>query len=516
MKTIDPHILRILSHWGEEPSPTIAPEDQDALKGYASMAHEQGRATWVKLARASTQEELERLIRGMVRAEEASVWWGGSVSLVVQLFAVYAERWPDHRLPMADWIMANSTNHYIPFDRGGSRNHVEYEAYLHNIEARRIAQVRVEEEARIRKEQQRIERAEQHEQRLHDQQRSLAERDELMRRLQAMPLDARLKHIVADQQHPVAYYPVSIMGDPDSAGDTLSTELLEDLRQRLASEKSREWDRWIRLARKPIILRNREPVMNTEAYKVLDREMVGLLLAWGQLPTSLITYKEWMRIKSFEPHVKEVGTEPWINWAVVHGQQEVEALIRGLVRVDANGFWPYLAYNTTVYVFAVHNRRWSFSAGRMADWVKAHSKNEHLPYGYRASEQDLMGAPGEEMRFLKHVSALHFSREMIKAYNSRIGVPEVLENDQPREWPPIHPVERKEELIRWAMLPLEERIEQVVKDASIPLDHYPPELFVFQSRPRRDQMPASFAALRERILREGGPGWMDLLQEFGG
>jgi hypothetical protein len=253
-----------------------------------------------------------------------------------------------------------------------------------------------------------------------------------------------------------------------------------------------------------------------EGHEVLDRTMLDLLIHWGQIPPPLLNYRDWSQMKAFAPHVKEVGTEPWINWAVVHGQQEVEALIRGLVRVDANGLWPYLAYSTTVYVFTVHDRRWSFSAGRMADWVKAHSKNELLPYGYRASEQDLMGAPGEEMRFLKHVSASVSAREMIKAYNDRIGVPEVLENDYPREWPPIHPVERKEELIRWAMLPLEERIEQVVKDASIPLDHYPPELFMFRSRPRRDRMPASFADLHERILREGGPGWMDLLQELGG
>jgi hypothetical protein len=256
--SIAPHILRILSNWGSEP-PLATSEDRDILKGYASMAHGQGRATWVRLAHASTKEELERLIRGMVRAEEAHVWWGGSVSLVVQLFAVYAERWPAHRLPMADWIMANSTNHYIPFDRGGSRNHAEYEAYLRNMEARRIAQVRVEEEARIRKEQQRIERAEQHEQRLHAQERYLEDRARKIQALEQLPLEDRLHAMLAEEDRSLAYYPVSLVAEHEGAIPLLNPTLVDRLRQRIATASNREWIRWGRAALNGLAGQNEEP-----------------------------------------------------------------------------------------------------------------------------------------------------------------------------------------------------------------------------------------------------------------
>lgn len=74
-----------------------------------------GHRPWVRLAERLDEERLRQLMRGLILYSQDSGWSGGSVSPVVNLYGVYARRFPEREPELNRWIAANRCNAYEPF-----------------------------------------------------------------------------------------------------------------------------------------------------------------------------------------------------------------------------------------------------------------------------------------------------------------------------------------------------------------------------------------------------------------
>jgi hypothetical protein len=74
------------------------------------------RDRWVALAQSHSVDNLEALIRGLTVAESSfQGWQAGSVSPVIWAFVVFERRAPARAGKLADWVLAHTDNHYLPF-----------------------------------------------------------------------------------------------------------------------------------------------------------------------------------------------------------------------------------------------------------------------------------------------------------------------------------------------------------------------------------------------------------------
>jgi hypothetical protein len=72
--------------------------------------------TWDQMALSMSDQQIEVLVKGLTLAErEFSVCYAGSVSPVIWLFRVLAERRNDEIGELVDWVRANTRNDYLPF-----------------------------------------------------------------------------------------------------------------------------------------------------------------------------------------------------------------------------------------------------------------------------------------------------------------------------------------------------------------------------------------------------------------
>jgi len=78
---------------------------------------------WQPLASRLSTPELEWLIRVLVTAEREFHWRDGSVASGVWLFRIYQERDDGDVDKLADWILRNRGNDWLPFgDYTGARS----------------------------------------------------------------------------------------------------------------------------------------------------------------------------------------------------------------------------------------------------------------------------------------------------------------------------------------------------------------------------------------------------------
>lgn len=96
---------------------------------------------WQLITRNMQVEEVIALIRGIIRAERESGWGGGSVSAVIWVFRILQRRFPSRSDEVADWVLANTRNEYLPFggQNFGARSLAAYrEANEHYAENKRL------------------------------------------------------------------------------------------------------------------------------------------------------------------------------------------------------------------------------------------------------------------------------------------------------------------------------------------------------------------------------------------
>ena len=85
-------------------------------------------------------DELFNLVRGLVIAEKSLTGWnGGSVSPIIWVFRTYEKKGSGSPDELADWVMQNSDNNYVPYglSRVSCRSVEEFKAYRKAKESRR-------------------------------------------------------------------------------------------------------------------------------------------------------------------------------------------------------------------------------------------------------------------------------------------------------------------------------------------------------------------------------------------
>lgn len=103
-----------------------------------SILH-RGGVPWSDLAAQLSGDQLGLLIRGLIHYSRAAgpSALGGSVSPVIRLFSVFAERFPEQEPSLTRWIVENRVNPYEPFGTMKCNDASTLAAHLSQSAARR-------------------------------------------------------------------------------------------------------------------------------------------------------------------------------------------------------------------------------------------------------------------------------------------------------------------------------------------------------------------------------------------
>jgi len=145
---IPPELVAKLLRTGRsnDPSQAIVSEfsayDQNAYSSFMRMLP----APWKQVGNALSESDLFALIRAIVVAEETLPNWNaGSVSPAIWLFRIFNEKYPAEARQLADWILANSSNGWLPYGSAnyGADSIAEYEIHhrVHNEAKSNKAQI---------------------------------------------------------------------------------------------------------------------------------------------------------------------------------------------------------------------------------------------------------------------------------------------------------------------------------------------------------------------------------------
>ncbi|MDF1658777.1 MAG: hypothetical protein P1U58_14275 [Verrucomicrobiales bacterium] len=200
-------------------------------------------SAWQAECASLDRTALELLIRGLTLAERELEWTGGSVSGVIWTYRIFEQRHPEAAEELADWILRNSKNDYVPFgdNHGGVQSLDEYQLY----QLRKFAKQRNHEERdkalqEARKERIRQRAAAARRRERHARKRS-AERKQFLEALESKSLLERLEHIAKDEQRPVEFYPEFYALQAAVRLEKLPDELLKALQKKLDRRNRGKW-----------------------------------------------------------------------------------------------------------------------------------------------------------------------------------------------------------------------------------------------------------------------------------
>lgn len=207
-----------------------------------------GPREWEAATETLTEEEHQLLAKGLVLAEEALRWPGGSVAAAIWVYHTYRSQFPATAEQLADWMLANSTNPWVPFgtNRGSATSRAEIDDY---VRWRATARKRSDE-----KEAARIELSSAKEAvrkrlfpfRQRVQQAVSESRRDLILTIEALPARERLEHLAWDQRHPLSFYPIALLAGTEGAWNEVAQETRDALLNRAAATPRGEWRRWWR------------------------------------------------------------------------------------------------------------------------------------------------------------------------------------------------------------------------------------------------------------------------------
>lgn len=242
----------------------------DRLRRYSFYVLACGAAHDFECIRTLPAADAAALIRGLNIAEECGYSQsGGSVSMVNWSFAVFRQQ---HPLPvwadLADWIITNSTNPYIPFNFQRTRR--QWEACRERSPSPAETWRRVG-EAENRRQKEKAERAERENLEVQERatQRAIKalknrEEDEERSRiralerlgacveLQKLPPLQRLERICADTSYPLEFYPKEFADVADEVIAVMPGPLRLALIDRLKDRRKGVWHRlFLRLQNRP-------------------------------------------------------------------------------------------------------------------------------------------------------------------------------------------------------------------------------------------------------------------------
>jgi uncharacterized membrane protein len=192
--------------------------------------------------------EHEAAAKGVVNAEERHRWCGGSVAAAIWVYRSFAQKFPAQANALAEWMLANSNNEWVPFgsNRGSARTIQEHLDLLERRAARRrcSAEERIDQqELKAEKTIARLQTAKDLDlaQRARSETRSL-----LIAELKDLPVKKRLEHLACDDQRPLYYYPVELADGASVVWHELDEQIRQRLTARAAAMPPGPWKQWLK------------------------------------------------------------------------------------------------------------------------------------------------------------------------------------------------------------------------------------------------------------------------------
>jgi hypothetical protein len=227
--------------------------------------------TWDAVTAALSREQLISVAKGLVKAEPIRGWGASSVAPAIWVFRMLQRRFPMDADPLAEWMLANSGNPWVPFgsDRGSARSLAELRAYKEARTARREAS---DADAAARWHLRKIKEEVRH--RIAGERRAVHAamvtfRRQLLAELGGLPVCERIKHIAWDDSHSLAFYPAGLADG--SIRDLCQTDSvsLNRLILKAASRRRGPWRAWL-------VRLRREATESGAALPASVREALGL------------------------------------------------------------------------------------------------------------------------------------------------------------------------------------------------------------------------------------------------
>jgi hypothetical protein len=162
---------------------------------------------WHNIVKIFPINELIALVRGLTIVEREHRWTGGSVGAVIWTFRELEKRDQIIANEVADWVLANSNNPYLPYgsQNFSARSLLEYKA----VKARHDEMIRTglkeQTDSEANSAAERNIRKKQKERSSYD--RTLSKRQELIEQLSALSLSERLEKIAFDINYTVNFFP---------------------------------------------------------------------------------------------------------------------------------------------------------------------------------------------------------------------------------------------------------------------------------------------------------------------
>ena len=217
------------------------------------------------------REQLIGVAKGLVKAEPIRGWGASSVAPAIWVFRMLQRRFPMDADPLAEWMLANSRNPWLPFgsDRGSARSLAELRAYN---EARATRRKASEADAEMQRHLRKVRDDVRH--RIEGERRAVhaavvAFRRQLLAELGALPVRERIEHLAWDDSHSLAFYPAELADG--SIRDISQTDhvSLKRLILKAASRRTGPWRAWLARLR-------REITESSVALATAVREALGL------------------------------------------------------------------------------------------------------------------------------------------------------------------------------------------------------------------------------------------------
>jgi len=201
---------------------------------------------WDTVTERLSENDHETLAKGLVLGEEWSRWSGGSVAAAIWVYRSFERKFPDAAKDLANWMLANSNNPWVPFgsDRGSARS-IEQLREFQKAQSERKQRTASSEAARAElKEVKESVRKRMAEYRKRVQRVTSEARAELVGELESLPASARLEHLAWDVEHPLAFYPVSLIAGTEDAWTKAAEETRHALLTRAAAAPRGPWRQW--------------------------------------------------------------------------------------------------------------------------------------------------------------------------------------------------------------------------------------------------------------------------------
>ena len=204
--------------------------------------------SWDAVTAKLIQHDLACLARGLVRAEKIERWGGGSVAGAIWVFRMFQHRFSQDANALAEWMLINSDNPWIPFgsNRGDAHSLVELESYHEAKAARRRASA---DDTDLKQHLRQVREAVRH--RLAAERRAVqsvavSARQQLLDTLRPLSLRERIEHVAWDDFHPLAFYPADLVEGSFQHICAVDAVSLRRLLSKAVPQPRGPWRTWVR------------------------------------------------------------------------------------------------------------------------------------------------------------------------------------------------------------------------------------------------------------------------------